>query len=160
MADDTTVRVDDRDRQILTILQNEGRLTWAELSRRLDMSAPAILARVRRLEEAGFIRDYVALLDREKVGNSVVCYVMVSLDQQDRASMDRFEAAVSEMPEVLECSYVTGQFHYQLKIVVSNARSLETFLADTLAGHVGVKSYRTKLVLREVKYQTSVPVRI
>lgn len=151
-------RIDDRDRQILTILQQEGRLTWAELARRLDMSAPAVLARVRRLEEAGFIRDYVALLDRDKVGNAVTCYTRVELRQQGRESIERFERAVDEMPEILECSHVTGDFDYLLKVIVSDRGALEEFLLDKLAALADVKSFSTNFVLREVKYETVVPV--
>lgn len=153
-------RVDDRDRQILTILQQEGRLTWAELARRLDMSAPAVLARVRRLEEAEYIRGYVALLDRDKVGNGVTCYTMVELRQQGRESIDRFEEAVTTMPEVLECSHVTGDFDYLLKVIVSDREALEEFLLDKLAALSDVKSFSTNFVLREVKYETVVPVSV
>lgn len=160
MARTRKFRVDDRDRQILTILQREGRLTWAELARRLDMSAPAVLARVRRLEDADYIRGYVALLDRDKVGNAVTCYTTVALRHQGREATDRFEEAVSDMAEVLECAHVTGDFDYLLKLVVSDREALEEFLLDKLAALPDVKSFGTNYVLREVKSETVVPVNV
>ncbi len=154
----TVSRLDDRDRRILAILQEDGRLTWATLARRMGMSAPAILARVRRLEEGGFIRKYTALLDRHKIGRETVAYVMVTLDRHDQNTVESFEALVARLPEVLECARVAGDVDYILRVVVTDTNELEQFLAEKLANAAGVGQARTYYVLREVKYETALPV--
>ncbi|MDQ7028733.1 MAG: Lrp/AsnC family transcriptional regulator [Ardenticatenia bacterium] len=148
-------RLDDRDRRILAILQEDGRLTWATLARRMGMSAPAILARVRRLEEGGYIRKYVALLNRHKVGKHVVCYVTVSLTQHDPSTLEQFEQEVGRWPEVLECARITGDGDYLLKVITKDAQELEHFLAEKLGNVPAVDQVRTTFVLREVKYETA-----
>lgn len=154
----TVSRLDDRDRRILAILQEDGRLAWATLARRMGMSAPAILARVRRLEEGGYIRKYTALLDRHKVGRDAIGYVMVTLERHDHNTVNAFENQVSAWPEVLECARITGEADYLLKVVVADTNALEGFLSEKLADVPGVGPVRTYYVLREVKYETALPL--
>lgn len=160
MAEFMQITLDSKDRDIITILQEEGRVSFAELGRRIELSAPAVHARVRRLEEQGLIRGYAALLDREKAGNDVLCFINVSLRHHQRDEDERFRAAIAEMPQVLECHHVTGEFDYLLKVILPNRHSLETFLMDNLTSLPQLDKVHTSLVLREVKDQTIVPLNI
>lgn len=160
MAASARISLDNKDREIITILQNEGRVSFAELGRRIELSAPAVHARVRQLEEYGLIRGYVALLDRERAGNDVLCFIHVSLRHHQREDDERFREAVRDMPEVLECHHLTGEFDYLLKVIVPNRRALEAFLMDRLTALPQLDKVQTSLVLREVKDQTAIPLNI
>ena len=144
---------------ILRILQSEGRISNAELARRINLSPPATHARVRRLEESGYIRRYVALVDANKVGYDMTCYVSVSLQLHTPEQVEGFRVAVQEMPEVLECHHVTGEFDYLLKVMVRNREDLERFVVRNLTPIPGVARIYTSLVLSEVKSDTALPLR-
>lgn len=160
MAAPGSIQLDNKDRDIIKILQHEGRVSFAELGRRIELSAPAVHARVRRLEEQGLIRGYVALLDREKAGNDVLCFINVSLRHHQREEDESFRAAVLEMPEVLECHHLTGEFDYLLKVIVPNRGALEAFLMDRLTSLPGLDKVQTSLVLREIKDETAIPLHV
>jgi Lrp/AsnC family leucine-responsive transcriptional regulator len=150
--------LDDLDRAILQVLQSEGRISNADLARRVNLSPPAVHARVRRLEQSGYIREYVTVLDRERVGYDMLCFVNVSLQRHQIEQVERFRAAVREMPEVLECHLVTGEFDYLLKVVIRNREDLERFLMDRLTPIPGVARIYTCLVLNEIKSTTALPL--
>jgi Lrp/AsnC family leucine-responsive transcriptional regulator len=160
MSDTGRIILDKKDRDIIEILQEEGRVSFAELGRRIELSAPAVHARVRRLEEQGLIRGYAALLDRERAGNDVLCFINVSLRHHQRDDDERFRTAVAGMVQVLECHHVTGEFDYLLKVILPNRHALETFLMDNLTSLPQLDKVHTSLVLREVKDQTAVPLNI
>lgn len=155
----TTHCLDDLDKAILEALQSDGRLTHAELARRIHLSPPAAYARVKRLEQEGYIRGYVALLDRERAGFDMICFVRVSLAMHQPEQVEHFRAAVQQMPEVMECHHVTGDFDYLLKVVVRNRKDLERFLVERLTPTPGVARLYTSLALDEVKATTSLPLR-
>ncbi|MCI0521159.1 MAG: Lrp/AsnC family transcriptional regulator [Chloroflexi bacterium] len=146
------------DRELLTILQAEARLSNAELARRVNLSPPATHARVRRLEEEGYIRAYAALLDREKVGYDMLCFIHISLQLHQQHPVDNVRAAIINMPEVLECHHVTGEYDYLLKVVIHNRKDLERFVLERLTPIAGVGRIHTSLVLSEVKHITQVEV--
>lgn len=143
---------------MLKILQEDGRISNVELARRINLSQPAAYARRRRLEKRGLVRQYVALLDREKVGYDMLCFVRVSLEKHQTQSVEQFRQAVQQMPEVLACYFVTGDFDYLLKVVVRNREDLERFLVQTLTPTPGVAHVYTNLVLSEVKAGTALPL--
>lgn len=149
---------DELDMAILDALQRDGRVSNAELARRLNLSPPAVHARLRRLEEQGFIRGYVALLDREELGYDMLCFVNVSLQNHTLEQVQHFRTAVSQIPQVLECHFVTGEFDYLLKVVVRNRRELEQLVLEQLTPLPGVGRIHTSLVLAEVKSTTSLPL--
>lgn len=149
---------DDIDRAILQTLQENGRISNADLARRVNLSPPAVHARVRRLEEQGLIRRYVALLDREAVGYDMLCLISVRLERHQRRDIDRLRSAVQEMPEVLECYHVTGEFDFLLKVVMRNRQELERFVVDRLSSLAGIAHIRTSLVLSEIKTTTALPL--
>ena len=153
------MELSETDRVILEVLQAEGRVSNAELARRINLSPPATLARVRRLEEEGFIRRYVALLEPERVGYDMTCFISVSLQMHTEEQVARFRDSIQEIPEVLECHFVTGEFDYLLKVVVRNRAALEQFVVNRLTPIPGVARIYTSLVLTEVKSNTALPLR-
>lgn len=150
--------IDDYDRSILNALQQDGRIANAELARRLNLSPPAIHARLRRLEEAGLITRYAAVLDREKLGFDLLCFVNISLQRHTRRHVDLFRSRIQEIPEVLECHHVTGEYDYLLKVVVRNRKELEHLLMEELTPIPGVARIHTSLVLNEVKAASALPL--
>jgi Lrp/AsnC family transcriptional regulator, leucine-responsive regulatory protein len=150
--------IDDYDRAILDALQQDGRIANAELARRLNLSPPAIHARLRRLEEAGLIARYAALLDREKLGFDLLCFVNISLQRHTREHVDVFRDRIRELPNVLECHHVTGEYDYLLKVVVRNRKELEHLLMEELTPIPGVAHIHTSLVLNEIKAATALPL--
>jgi len=150
--------LDPTDKLILQILQEEGRLSNAELARRVNLSPPATHARLRRLEEDGYIRQYAALLDRERTGFDMLCFVQISLQLHQPQQVEAVRAAIREMPEVLECHHVTGEYDYLLKVVIHNRKDLERFVLERLTPVPGVARIHTSLVLTEVKATTALPV--
>lgn len=150
--------LDDYDRAILAALQDDGRIANAELARRLNLSPPAIHARLRRLEEAGLITRYAALLDREKLGFDLLCFVNISLQRHTREHVDLFRQRIQQISQVLECHHVTGEYDYLLKVVVRNRKELEHLLMEELTPIPGVAHIHTSLVLNEVKAATALPL--
>ncbi|GAB4270049.1 MAG: Lrp/AsnC family transcriptional regulator [Candidatus Promineifilaceae bacterium] len=148
--------LDEKDLMILRQLQMDARLTNAELARRVDLSAPGLQKRLKKLEELGVIRGYVALVDKELVGYDMLCFVQVTLQRHDPAAVLGFKQAVQTMPEVLECHHITGEYDYLLKIVVRNRKHLEQFILHTLTPVPGMDKVRTSLVLSEIKATTAV----
>ncbi len=150
--------LDELDLEILRQLQADGRLSNADLARRIGLSPPATHARVRRLERGGVIARYVAILDAEAAGYDLLCFVSVGLRAHHRAEVERFREAVAAMPEVLECHHVTGEYDYLLRVVLHNRRDLERFAIERLSPIPGIARIQTSLVLREVKRTTALPL--
>jgi DNA-binding Lrp family transcriptional regulator len=151
------IELDEIDRAILRILQADGRVTNADLARQVALSPPAVHARVRRLEEAGVIQRYVALLDREAMGYELLCLINISMERHRRKDIEQVRLAVQAMPEVLECHHLTGEFDYQLKVVVHNRKELEQFVLDRLSTIPSIAHIRTSLVFSEIKSTTELP---
>lgn len=150
--------LDDLDRALLGYLQADARITAAELARRVDLSPPGIQKRLRRLEEAGIIDRYVTVLDRERMGYDMLCFVQVNLQRHEVDAVENFKRVVQTMPEVLECHHVTGEYDYLLKVVVRNRKHLEAFILQTLTPVKGMDKIRTSLALSEIKSTTDLPV--
>ena len=151
-------RIDDLDRRLLGLLQRHGRATSVELARRLGLSPPGLQRRMRRLEAAGVIRGYTALVDREAVGLDLLCFVEVKLAHHRPDCVARFRDEVQAIPEVLECHYLTGESDYLIKIVVPNHKALETVLFEGLMRIDGVDRIHTSIVVNEVKASTALPL--
>lgn len=147
--------LDDIDKAILSELQADSNISNVELARRVSLSPPAVHARIKQLEELGFVRHYVALLDRERLGYDMLCLINVTLQVHQMNNIDFFRDAVSQMPEVLECYFVTGEFDYLLKVAVRTRKELEIFLMEKLTPIPGIARISTSIVLTEVKYTTA-----
>ena len=152
--------LDDLDRQILGQLQEDASVSSAELARRVDLSAPGLQKRLHRLRATGVINGQVALLNREAVGLDLLCFVHVTLAHHQPDGVSGFRSAVQEMPEVLECHHLTGEFDYLLKVVAANHRELEQFLVHRLTPTPGVDRIRTSIVLNEIKASTALPLAV
>jgi DNA-binding Lrp family transcriptional regulator len=143
--------LDDLDAEILELLQRDGRVSNAELARQINLSQPAVHNRIRRLERLGYIRQYVTLLDREKIGYDLLCFINVNIQVHQPDQIETFRNMILRMPEVLECYHITGEHDYLLKVVLRNRKDLERFVVDKLTPIPGVARIQTSLVLREVK---------
>lgn len=146
------------DKEILRVLQDEARISNVELGRRVHLSPPAVHARVRQLEELGYILGYRAVLDREKLGFDMLCIVHVNLQIHELAMVAQLRETILSMPEVLECYSVTGAYDYIVKLLVRNRHELERFLMQRLMPLPGVARVQTSLVLGEVRGVANVPV--
>jgi Lrp/AsnC family leucine-responsive transcriptional regulator len=153
-----TLVLDALDRQLLGYLQHDARLTSVELARRLKLSSAGLQKRVRKLEERGVIERYATLLSRRAVGLELLCFVQISLAHHRPRSVEQFPETIRNMPEVLECHYLTGEVDYLLKVVVSTHQDLERFLFEKLMKVSGVDRIRTSIVLKEIKMSTALPL--
>ena len=158
MLESSYMILDDVDREILALIQGDGRISNAELSRRLSLSPPATHARVRRLERDGFIEGYAGLLSRDKLGYDLLCFVLVGLSVHQFEHVYGFRDRVLAMPEVLECYNITGEYDYLLKVVLHNREDLERFVVGELTPLPGVARLQTSLVLSEVKSSVRLPI--
>jgi Lrp/AsnC family transcriptional regulator, leucine-responsive regulatory protein len=152
---DYSLNIDAIDKAILEQLQNDSSLSNVELARRISLSPPAVHARIKRLEELGLIRQYVALLNREKAGYDMLCFIAVTLQLHQMEHINMFREAVHQMPEVLECHFMTGEFDYLLKVAVRSRKDLERFLIDRLTPIPGIARISTSVVLTEIKSTTA-----
>ncbi len=150
--------LDDIDRALLEYLQADARLSHTELARRLALSPSGLQKRVRKLENAGVIAGYAALVARESVGYDLLCFVQVTLQRHELDAVQVFKQRVRAMPEVLECHHLTGEYDYLLKVVVRNRKHLEQFLMESLTPVPGMDKIRTSVVLREIKSTTILPL--
>jgi Lrp/AsnC family transcriptional regulator, leucine-responsive regulatory protein len=150
--------LDEIDTAVLDILQKNNRMTNAELARQVNLSPPAVHARVKRLEREGYIDGHVALLNRERAGYDLLCFVQVSLMVHQFDQVRQFREIVVGLPEVLECHHVTGEFDYLLKVTLRNRADLERFVVNELTPLPGVARIYTSLVLTEVKVKTQIPL--
>jgi len=156
------IRLDAIDRRILRALQADGRITYDELASQVGLSASAALRRVKRLEDAKVIAGYVALVAPEQVGLALTAYINVRLEKHSethkRNPMDLFRASVQSWPEVVECSALTGEMDYLLRVMVQDMTHYSRFIMDTLLSHPSVQDCKTSFVLDRVKATTVVPV--
>ena len=150
--------LDDLDREILRLLQNSGRTSNADLARQTNLSPPAIHARIKRLEQQGYIRQYAALLDWEAAGYDMMCLISVSMQVHQPDAVHNFRQAIQQIPEVLECYHVTGEYDYLLKVAIRNRTDLERFLMEELTPIAGIAHIHTSLVLNAIKSTTELPL--
>lgn len=152
------LELDDKDRRILKELQADGRLTNAELAERVALSPSACLRRVQILMESGLVAGTHLVLDQKAAGFEGTAYVSITLDGQDRAKLDSFEAKVGRIPEIQECYLLAGQADFLLRIVFRDMDDLERIHAEVLTRLPGVVRVQSTMALRTVKRTTSLPV--
>lgn len=150
--------IDATGRRILAILQRDGRISNADLAARVNLSASACHRRVRRLEETGVIRDYVALLNRRKIGRQTMVFVEITLSGQADEVLEAFERAVRDIPDVLECHLMAGQADYLLKVVADDTEDFARIHRQYLAKLPGVAQMHSSFALRTVFRTTALPV--
>jgi DNA-binding Lrp family transcriptional regulator len=150
--------LDDRDRAILRELMRDGRLANVDLAERVHLSPSACLRRVRLMEEGGLIAGYVMLVDPDAAGLAGAAFVSVTLDQQGRAALDRFEKDVERHPEIIECYLLAGTSDYLIRVAFRDARDFERIHTDILTRLPGVSRVQSTLALRTVKKTTALPI--
>jgi DNA-binding Lrp family transcriptional regulator len=152
-----TLRLDDIDLAIIRELQADGRMTNVELARRLGMSAPPCLRRVRALEEAGVIKGYRALVDEKALGFEIVCFAFVHLASQAEADLAAFQKRIREWPAVRECWTLSGDIDFILKCVAADLSAFQALVGE-LTGLPNVRTIRTAVALDQVKDAPIAPV--
>lgn len=151
-------RLDDIDLRIIDELQRNGRMTNVDLARRVGISAPPCLRRVRALEQAGFIAGYHANVDPALLGFGVTVFAMVGLHSQAEADLQAFEARVESWPEVRECHMLNGDIDFILKCVAPDLASFQDFLTQKLTPAPNVANVKTSLTIRQSKKLPGAPV--
>jgi Lrp/AsnC family transcriptional regulator, leucine-responsive regulatory protein len=152
------MQIDEIDRRILSVLQEDGRITNQDLADRVGLSPSPCLRRVRHLESAGIVSHYVALLDPASVGLGVTAFVRIRLGAQDDAQLERFETAITQFSEVMECYLMTGDSDYQLRLQVGSLQEFEDFLRQKLTKIPGVSQVTSSFALRPIVYRTALSV--
>jgi Lrp/AsnC family leucine-responsive transcriptional regulator len=153
-----TLALDRTDLRILEVLQREGRLSNQEVAERVSLSPSPCLRRIRRLEEAGVIRGYVALVDPHAVGLGLLAYVSVKLEKRGRMPLEDFRARVQTWPEVVACYAMTGDMDYLLRIHVQDLDHFSRFVMDQLLNQPGVVDVKSSFALDRVKDTTALPL--
>ena len=152
------MQLDSIDWQILSLLQRDARMSNVQLANAVGLSPSPCLARVRALEQEGYISRYVSLLDALKVGLKVSVFIQVALERQVEKALEIFENAIRERPEVMECYLMTGEADYLLRVVVPDIQALEEFVLNFLSRVPGVGNIKSSFALKQVKYQTALPL--
>lgn len=152
------IEMDHIDRRILEALQRDGRMSNADLSERVNLSPSACHRRVQRLEKAGLIRGYVALLDPRVLGRPTTVFVEITLSGQADEVLDAFERAVALVPEVLECHLMAGSADYLLKVTARDTEDFARIHRRSLATLPGVAQMQSSFALRTVRQSTALPV--
>ena len=152
---DKPIKLDQIDRHVLRILQEEGRITNAALAKEVGLSAPPMLERVKKLERNGIIKAFRAILDARKVGCDFTVFVALSMDVRRLGTVGDFETEIRKMPEVLECHHIAGDIDFMLKVAVPDQESFKDFVTGTLSTIPGIQSIRSWVVLSTSKETTT-----
>ncbi len=153
-------KIDAVDRRILSDLQDDGRLTNVELARRLGISPPPCLRRVRALENSGYIRGYHAIVDAEAMGFGVTVFAQVGLASQNELDLRAFEQLTLTWPQVRECNMLAGETDFLLKIVAEDWDHYQRFLTTQLTAAPNVAQVKSALAIRTSKYLPGVPIEV
>mgnify|MGYP003542314128 CR=1 FL=1 len=152
------MEIDATDKRLLVLLQKHGRLTNAELADQVNLSPSACHRRVQRLEQAGYIDAYVALLNARKLGRPTTVFVEITLSGQADELLDAFEKAVRRVPDILECHLMAGTADYLLKVVAEDTEDFARIHRQHLARLPGVAQMQSSFALRKVVQTTAIPV--
>ena len=150
--------LDSIDRQLLRLLQEDARVSNAELARQVGLSPGPTFERIQKLERLGYIRGYLAVLDPERMGYGLTVLVSVALSAHQLQSIHEFRAAVDQIPEVRECHHLTGDTDFLLQVAVADVRTYQELLAERLCRLPGVQTIRSAVVLSTIKRDLRVPV--
>ena len=143
---------------ILAELQTDGRISNVQLAARVNLSESACLRRVRALEDTGYIDGYVALVNQPRAGVPGNVFVFIALNREVERELAAFEQAVRELPEVMECFLMTGEFDYLLRVVVADMADFERLHRDSLTRLPGVARVNSSVAIRTVQKKTALPI--
>lgn len=150
------VKIDDRDKQILTLLQEDANQTTKQISAKIKLSQTAVYERIKRLEREQLITNYVALLDLDKIDKSFTAFCMVKLVNHTKKSLEHFEKDILTLNEITECFHISGEYDYLLKINVKNIKAYRQFMVDKLTSIPFISSTQSAFNINTVKYSTAV----
>ena len=154
----TIPALDRIDRRILELLQKDARISNQALAERVNLTPAPVLRRVRALEEAGIIRQYVALVDPVRLGLGLLAYVTVKLEKKGRMPIEQFRRAVEGWPEVVACHSTTGDMDYLLRVCATDLEHFNRFLMNSLLKQSGVVDVKSSFALERIKDTTALPV--
>jgi Lrp/AsnC family transcriptional regulator, leucine-responsive regulatory protein len=154
------VNLDSIDIKILALLQRDGSLSNVELARQVNLSPSPCLARVKALEAVGVIDRYVALANPLKLGLGLSVFINISLKEQSKAALARFEQLIVEQDEVMECYLMTGDSDYLIRVAVPDLPALEKFILEQLTPISGIEKIRSSFALKQVRYKTALPLKL
>jgi Lrp/AsnC family leucine-responsive transcriptional regulator len=153
------MEIDNYDRRILEILQQDGRISNNDLADRIGLSPSACLRRMRSLDESGLVIGYRALLDAKKLGLSLMALIHISMDRHTPDRFAAFEESISQLPQVLECMLITGQAaDYQIKVIVRDMDDYQNLLLNKITRIDGITGVHSSFILRRVVYKTALPL--
>ena len=148
-------KLDKLDQQILSLLQDNAKLTTKEVAAELGLSITPVYERIKRLEKLQFITKYVALVDRKKIGKKLIGFCNLSLLKHSRSALKKMEEEILKFDEVLECYHITGKYDYLLKIAVEDMEAYHQFTFNQLAQLSDVDNVHTVFVMNDIKYTTA-----
>lgn len=151
------MKLDEIDRRILALLQGNAKMNIKEMAATLNMTKTPVYERIKRLENEGAIKQYVALVNPKNISPSITVFCSVSLDVQKIEELHQFNDAISNVKEVVECYLMGGAFDYQLKIIVKDLEAYHHFSSAILASLPNVSQIKSAFVLHEVKHSTAFP---
>lgn len=152
------IKMDNINKKILSILQENSSITNSDLSKSIGMAPATTLERVKKLELSGVIKGYVALVDQKKIGKVITAFVEISMKNHSAESIKTFSRDISALPEVLECHHLAGDKDFLLKVVTEDIDSYRIFALDKLASIAGIGNVCTFFSLNTIKYSTGIPV--
>ena len=152
------IQLDATDLRILDLLQRNSKLTTKEIAAQIGMTTTPVFERIKRLEKKGYVDKYIALLNREKLGLTLLAFVNVSLKEHNTVYLEKFVESVISLPEVMECYHVAGLFDYLLKVIVKDMGEYQHFVSKKLAGLDNIGKVQSSFVMTEIKNSTALNV--
>jgi len=150
--------IDETDKSILRLLQHNSKYTIKELANKLNLTPTPIFERIKRLEKEDYITSYKAVIDRKKVGLSLLVICNISLNQHEASFISKFEEDIQQFTEVIECFHIGGMFDYLLKVIVKDMDAYQYFVAKKLASVDNIRQVQSAFVMTEVKSTSSLPI--
>jgi Lrp/AsnC family leucine-responsive transcriptional regulator/Lrp/AsnC family transcriptional regulator len=145
------MELDQTDKTILSILQEDAKTTHKELAGRLGLTITPVYERIRRLQDRGYIKAYVALVDPEKAGKRITVFCEVSLKEHSQAAIERFQAHVNQFDEIMECYHMAGEFDFLIKIVIEDMPTYQHFLVHKFGAYPEIDRLRSSFALTALK---------
>ena len=150
--------IDAIDRSILRMLQQHSKMTIKEIAGKLNLTASPVFERIKRLEKEEYITSYRAVIDRKKIGLSLLVFCNISLIQHEASSIKRFEKDIQQFSEVIECYHIGGMSDYLIKVVANDMDTYQHFVAKKLASVENIRQVQSSFVMTEVKSTADLPI--
>ena len=152
------MNLDSTDKEILKILQINSELTTKQLADRIHLSATPVYERVKKMEREGYIKKYVAIVDKEKIGKGLMVFTNIRLKQHTRDIGNDFVQRIREIPEIIECHNISGDYDFMLKVIVTDMKHYQNFVMNVLGGLDSIGAAHSIFVIGEIKSTTEVAI--